>query len=92
MQLALSNSAKREYKRLPEYEKVKVKKKLTSLENNPYSGKKLSGELGGYYALRAWPYRILYEINKNISMFFFGNKMLAVKMLEYTAEVIIDRV
>ena len=63
MQLALSKNAQREYEKIPEHERTKIKKKLISLEANPRSGKKLSGELSNYYSLRAWPYRILYEIN-----------------------------
>jgi len=63
MQLALSKNASKEYEKIPKEERAKVKKKLISLEANPLSGKKLSGELSDYYSLRAWPYRIIYEIN-----------------------------
>ena len=63
MQLALSKNAQREYEKIPKQERTKIKKKLISLEANPRSGKKLSGELSDYYSLRAWPYRIIYEIN-----------------------------
>lgn len=64
MQLALSRKALREYERISKQERVKIKKKLISLENNPLSGKKLGGKLVGYFSIKAWPYRILYEINK----------------------------
>lgn len=64
MQVILSNIATKQYKRLPKSEQAKVKKKLLLLTNNPYAGKKLSGELAGIYSLRAWPYRILYEVNE----------------------------
>lgn len=64
MQLALSKNAQREYERIPERERAKIKKKLISLKNSPHSSKKLSGEFAGYYSIKAWPYRILYEINK----------------------------
>jgi len=63
MQVILSNNAKRQYGHLPESEQKKVKKKLFSLETNPLSGKKLSGELAIYRSLRVWPYRIIYIIN-----------------------------
>ena len=65
MRLALSENAEREYKRIPGREQAKIKKKLTSLENNPYSGKKLGGDLTIYYSIRAWPYRIIYRIDKS---------------------------
>lgn len=64
MRLALSENAEREYKRIPQREQAKIKKKLIALEKNPYSSKKLSGDLVRYYSVRAWPYRIIYSINK----------------------------
>ncbi len=35
---------------------------LKSLEDNPYLGKKLSGEHDGKRSCRVWPYRIVYTI------------------------------
>lgn len=63
MKVALSKDALKQYKRLPIQEQKKINKKLTNLEQNLLTGKKLEGELQGIYTLRAWPYRILYEIN-----------------------------
>lgn len=64
MQLVLSKNAEREYKKIPQREQKKVKKKLASLESNPHSGKKLGGELAAFHSVRAWPYRIIYRIDK----------------------------
>jgi len=64
MQLALSENAQREYKKIPKQQKAKIKKKLSSIEKEPYSGKKLGGELTMYYSVRAWPYRIIYTMDK----------------------------
>lgn len=64
MRIALSENAERGYKRVPKQEQAKIKKKLASLQNNPYSGKKLSGEFAKYYSIRTWPYRIIYGIDK----------------------------
>jgi mRNA-degrading endonuclease RelE of RelBE toxin-antitoxin system len=64
MLVILSKDCLRQYQRLPKATQVKIHKKLGALEQNPYSGKKLTGELKGIYSLRAWPYRILYEINE----------------------------
>lgn len=64
MRVALSENAKREYKTIPRREQMKIKKKLVSLENNPYSGKKLSGEFARYNSISAWPYRIIYRIDR----------------------------
>ena len=63
MKVALSEDAQKQYKRLPKAAQIKVRKKLTALGQNPYSGKKLAGELGDFWSIRAWPYRIIYEIN-----------------------------
>ena len=65
MKVALSKDAQKQYKRLPKSQETKILKKLTEMERNPYVGKKLEGEFKGIYSLRAWPYRILYEVNEN---------------------------
>lgn len=65
MKVALSKDAQKQYERLPKPQRSKIIKKLVELEKNPYVGKRLEGELKGVYSLRAWPYRILYEINQN---------------------------
>ncbi|OGH07780.1 MAG: hypothetical protein A2W22_01020 [Candidatus Levybacteria bacterium RBG_16_35_11] len=64
MDVVLSRDCQKQYKRFPKVEQGKLLKKLRVLEKNPYLGKKLTGELKGIYSLRAWPYRILYEINE----------------------------
>lgn len=64
MDVILSKNARRDYERLPKADQAKVRKKLSSLEQNPYAGKKLTGELEGIRSLRAWPYRIFYEVNE----------------------------
>lgn len=65
MDVILSKDAQKQYERLPKSQQRKILKKLTGLKENPSEGKKLKGELEGVCSLRVWPYRILYEINKN---------------------------
>jgi mRNA interferase RelE/StbE len=65
MQVILSKDAVKHLKRLPKSEKLKIEKKLLRLQENPYSGKKLSGELEMSRSLKAWPYRIIYSVNEN---------------------------
>ncbi len=65
MKVALSKDAQKQFKHLQKFQKIKIHKKLTELERNPYIGKRLEGELKGVYSLRAWPYRILYDVNQN---------------------------
>ena len=64
MDIILSKDASKQYKRLLLSEQTKIHKRLTILQQNPYEGKKLTGELEGVRSLRVWPYRILYEINE----------------------------
>jgi mRNA-degrading endonuclease RelE of RelBE toxin-antitoxin system len=39
---------------------------LVAIERDPFCGKKLSGELRGLFSFRAWPYRILYQIQRGL--------------------------
>lgn len=64
MEVILSKDAEKQYKHLAKSEQKKVQRKLVLLKEDPFSGKKLSGELDERYALRAWPYRIIYKINR----------------------------
>lgn len=64
MQVILSLDAQKQYQKFSKPQQKKIFKKLQSLQDNPYAGKKLTGELTGIRSLRAWPYRILYEVNE----------------------------
>ncbi|PIY69483.1 hypothetical protein COY90_00420 [Candidatus Roizmanbacteria bacterium CG_4_10_14_0_8_um_filter_39_9] len=68
MEIILSHDASKQYKRLPISDKTKINKKLITLYQDPYGGKKLAGELEGIRSLRVWPYCILYAINKKTNM------------------------
>ena len=63
MIVVLSKNARKDFEHLSKPEQAKVRKKLLFLEQTPNVGKKLSGDLEGVRSLRAWPYRIIYEIN-----------------------------
>lgn len=62
MKIELTLKALKQIKKLPKNEAKKITRKLLSLEANPFSGKKLKGELKDRYSLRAWPYRIIYVV------------------------------
>lgn len=64
MALVISKKAAKHYKHLPKSEQAKIKKHLLALQENPLAGKKLERELHDYRSLRAWPYRIIYQINE----------------------------
>lgn len=53
-----------QYNHLPKTEQAKIKKKFLAIEQNPQIGKKLSGEYAELRSLRAWPYRLIYYIDK----------------------------
>jgi mRNA-degrading endonuclease RelE of RelBE toxin-antitoxin system len=57
-QKELSAFSKQDYK--------KIIKRIENLYNSPYLGKKLKGELSEFYSYCAWPYRIIYQINKEL--------------------------
>ena len=61
----LSTQAKKDSKKISQKDRLKIRKKLKILEDNPYFGKKLGGKLKGHYSLRIWPYRAVYLIKKN---------------------------
>jgi len=52
----------RQLKKIPKIEVKKINSKIEKLALNPKTGKSLKGEFSGLYSLRAWPYRIIYEI------------------------------
>lgn len=63
--LVLSKTSEKEFEKLPKVEKKKVLKKLKSIQLSPLLGKPLTGELKSLYSVRAWPYRIIYELIKD---------------------------
>lgn len=65
MDVVLARDAQKQYKRLPKTEQQKIIKKITALLENASSGKKLVGKLAGRQVIRAWPYRIIYSVNKD---------------------------
>lgn len=63
MQVVITPKALRQFKHLSKTEQTKIKRKLLTLEQSPYEGKKLSGSLSEVWSLKAWPYRILYYVD-----------------------------
>lgn len=50
-------------KKLSSTEKKKIIRKLEMLAQSPTAGKLLRGEMTGLRSLRAWPYRIIYQLH-----------------------------
>jgi len=64
--IILLNSARKSLKRIPSNMRKKIGEEIDKLSFNPFIGKKLEGDLQGRYAIRVWPYRILYRIERKI--------------------------
>lgn len=64
MKVQLTPTAEKQLLKLKRSEAKKVDKKLRLFSVAPMSGKKLEGKLKNRYSLRAWPYRIIYLVNK----------------------------
>ena len=45
--------------------KLRIRRRVTELSDNPYLGLKLVGELAGYWKNRVGKYRIVYKIDEN---------------------------
>lgn len=64
MRVIITPEAQKQYKKLPGQDQLKIRKKLLLLQKDFLIGKKLEGELADYRSIRAWPYRIIYLIEK----------------------------
>ncbi len=62
--LRLKPSAQKQLDKLERNDHLRVDAMLLDIANNPFVGKKLGGELKGKYSVRAWPFRIIYDIYK----------------------------
>ena len=62
----LLSRAKKQLSKLPAKEQKRIVQALTSLETDPFRGKQLHGNYEGAWAIRVWPYRIMYTIEKEI--------------------------
>lgn len=67
MKIELTKTALKQLSKLPRSEAKKIDRKLHELENDPFSSKKLEEKLNKY-VIRAWPYRIIYVIVRNVKI------------------------
>lgn len=65
MQVFLTPQAQKDLQKIPQKNRLKIKRRTQLLIKSPFAGKKLKGKLKGYWSLKVWPYRIIYEIYKN---------------------------
>lgn len=57
-------SALKSLEKIPEPWNGRIIKALHYLENNPFIGKKLWGEIESKRKLKIWPYRIIYSVRE----------------------------
>ena len=62
--LVLSRDAQKTLDKLPVLTRNKIIRVLGDLTIDPFSGKKLRGELSGYLSARSWPFRVIYRIKQ----------------------------
>jgi len=60
----LSRQAEKFYKKLEKNVKARVREALLTLENQPYAGKQLHGELKNNYSMRVGKIRIIYTVSE----------------------------
>lgn len=80
MIIVLKKEAVKSFSKLPTSERKKIIKKLNFIKDSPLIGKALQGEYKGLFSLRAWPYRIIYRIEKkNVVIYSVAHRQGAYK-------------
>ncbi len=64
MRVEYSPKASKFLKKTQKSDRAKIIKKIELLAQEPYIGKKLRGEFEGLRTLRAWPFRIVYQLSE----------------------------
>jgi len=60
--IEVRNDAKKNLKKIPFLWRDRIEKAIDVLEDNPFYGEKMSGELKDRRKIRIWPYRIIYRL------------------------------
>ncbi len=64
--IIVSDRILKDVRKLPKKDQQRISDAIDSLGANPFRGKKLEGEYAGGWAIRVWPYRIIYTIQKHL--------------------------
>ena len=62
----LKPKAQKHLNKIPAHYQGKIKLALVALQGDPFLGKRLFGKYEGQYSINVWPYRIIYEVHRNI--------------------------
>mgnify|MGYP001592909218 CR=1 len=80
MEIRYKPEAVKQIQKIGSKDKIKAKKKIESLMNNPLSGKPLQGKFKGQRSLRAWPLRIIYTLDQK-------NNCIVIETIDYRGDV-----
>jgi mRNA-degrading endonuclease RelE of RelBE toxin-antitoxin system len=61
-QIIIQASARKNLRKIPAKDRIRLLTAATGLAGNPFADKKLEGEYAGSYSLRVWPYRLIYKV------------------------------
>ncbi|OGJ62990.1 hypothetical protein A3C37_02270 [Candidatus Peribacteria bacterium RIFCSPHIGHO2_02_FULL_53_20] len=64
--VVLTSKAKKQFLKLQDNDKKRVRLAMLGIAEDPTSGKILKGDFKGMFCIRVWPYRIIYILEKKI--------------------------
>ena len=64
--ILILKQAQKEARKLPQKDRQRIASAIASLQTDPFRGKQLHGDFEGAWAIRVWPYRVVYTIESNI--------------------------
>lgn len=79
MRIEYSDTTLKFFKKAKRSDRIKIAKKIELLTRNPYIGKKLKGEFEGLRSLKAWPFRIIYQLTED--------EMINIVIIEHRQQV-----
>jgi mRNA interferase RelE/StbE len=69
MRVYFTHRAEKDLRKIGFAGRTKTQRGIKKLQSNSLSGKKLKGELNDRYAIKIWPYRIIYRLKqKNLEV------------------------
>lgn len=83
--LIIIPKAKIQLSRLPQKDQTRIAFAVQQLREDPWMGKTLRGDFKGMFAIRVWPYRIVYAIDHaiiTIAVVFIGHRKDVYKKLK----------
>ncbi|OGC82031.1 MAG: hypothetical protein A2788_00645 [Candidatus Abawacabacteria bacterium RIFCSPHIGHO2_01_FULL_46_8] len=69
-QVSLAPAVTKFLTKVTKQDRYRIIKGLLSLRQDPFLGKKLKGMFAGFYSIRVWPYRIIYDVRQKECLVF----------------------